>query len=430
MELGALPSSGNLWVGYSGGLDSSVLLHALCARPELRARVKALHVHHGLSPKADDWLAHCQAQCLALAVPFFYERVQLAHQPNGLEQAARQARYEVYRRHCLSGDTLLLAHHGDDQIETFFMRMLRGAGLQGAAAMAQERELKNGVRLLRPLLHVLREELEAYAQAHELVWVEDESNQDSRYARNFWRNAVLPLVWQRFAGQKTALLRSIYQLGEDQALLTELLTPEFEAVRQLCPWPNCAPSLLSLTALRAYPASHWPYLVRLWLQELGLHQPSAQWFVELRRMIDAQADATPCLHLGAWQLHRHQGQLFLVQPAALMVQSIELTQAQWPWGQGRILATPSTAGLKAGRYELWPAGKVRGLKLKARFRPRKTLSAWLQEAGIPAALRENWPVFLADGELCAILNVAIAEAYWLETVTELQQTGHCLTYKN
>ena len=98
-------------------------------------------------------------------------------------------------------------------------------------------------------------------------------------------------------------------------------------------------------------------------------------------------------------------------------------------GQGRILATPSTAGLKAGRYELWPAGKVRGLKLKARFRPRKTLSAWLQEASIPAALRENWPVFLADGELCAILNVAIAEAYWLETVTELQQTGHCLTYK-
>lgn len=430
MDIAALPSTGTLWVGYSGGLDSSVLLHLLSARPELRGRLKAIHVHHGLSPHADAWLAHCQAQCHRLGVPFFFEKVQLTHRPDGIEQAARQARYEVYRRHCLKGDALLLAHHGDDQLETFFMRMLRGSGLQGAAAMASEREVQEGVRLLRPLLERRREELEAYAQEHKISWVEDESNQDSRYARNFWRNEILPLLWQRFPGQKPALLRSIRQLGDDQALLTELLQPELRAVCLPCSWPNCAPSMLSVQALRGYPASHWPYLVRLWLQEFGLRQPSAQWFDELKRMIDAQADAMPCLQLGTAQLHRHQGQLFLQRPFVVQPRRLNLTEGRWSWGAGQICAQPSPQGLKAGQYWLEQAGAVRHLKLKAAGRPRKTLSQWLQEAGVPASLRENWPVLLAEGELCGILNVALAQSHEVPVVTERQQTGYCLTYQN
>ena len=175
------PSARRLWLGYSGGLDSTVLLHLLV---RLGSEVTALHVHHGLSARADHWLAHCQAQADRLGVPFQALRVQVDRRDGGMEQGARTARYRAFAEVMAPGDQLLLAHHGDDQAETLLLRLMRGAGPRGLAAMAESRALGEGKSILRPLLKVPRAELEAYAHTEGLEWIEDDSNADLSIDRN------------------------------------------------------------------------------------------------------------------------------------------------------------------------------------------------------------------------------------------------------
>jgi tRNA(Ile)-lysidine synthase len=171
------------WVAFSGGLDSTVLLHMLvwlAHRHELPV-IRAIHVHHGLQAAGDHWPAHCQAVCDGLGIPLQVVRVKVLPGAS-MERAAREARYEALSG-CLSeGDLLLTGQHRDDQAETVLFRLLRGAGVRGLAAMPVERPLGLG-RLLRPLLGVSRAELEAYARRNALRWVEDPSNQDHDYSR-------------------------------------------------------------------------------------------------------------------------------------------------------------------------------------------------------------------------------------------------------
>lgn len=184
--------AGGWCVAFSGGLDSTVLLHLLAqlARSEALPALSALHVHHGLQAAADGWPAHCQAVCRSLGIPLRVERVQVAV-GGSIEQAARDARYRAFQANLGEGQVLLTAQHLDDQAETLLFRLLRGAGLRGLAAMPVSRPLGGG-RLCRPLLGVSRAELEAYAQTHRLDWVEDPSNQDPRFSRNYLRREIMP----------------------------------------------------------------------------------------------------------------------------------------------------------------------------------------------------------------------------------------------
>ncbi len=411
-SLKTLTPNGVIWVGFSGGLDSTVLLHLLIQQPHLKARINAVHVHHGLSANADAWLSHCQQQCEHWQVPFYSEKVQLNDLADGVEQAARAARYGVYKQYCQSGDSLLLAQHADDQLETFFMRLLRGAGLHGLTAIAAERQFSDNVQLLRPLLSVSRAELEQYVQQHQLNWVEDESNSDSRFERNWWRNEILPVLWRKFPQRKKAVLRSIEQLQQDQQLLDELLTP---IINQACiewRWPSCFPVGLDIQQLNALPEHYKPYVVRGWLGKNGLMQPSQQWLVQLQQdVIQARVDAQPVLSLADWQVQRHKQKLFVFKPHAVETeQSIFLSQEQViAWSGGVITVAAAQFGMKAGEYTLTSAGKVRGQRLQAKDRPPKTVKAFLQEADIPTALRDSWPVLLQNDHLVSIIGIAQAE---------------------
>lgn len=169
------PAKGQLWVGFSGGLDSTVLLHLL---NQNGIPVRAVHVHHGLSSNADGWLRHCEVFARELQVPFIAVRMQVDRSDGGVEQGARKARYKAFDSVMSSGDQMLLGHHGDDQAETFLYRLMRGAGALGLSGMAESRPLGEGKSLLRPLLSVGRSELEAWALEHGLRWIEDESNAD------------------------------------------------------------------------------------------------------------------------------------------------------------------------------------------------------------------------------------------------------------
>ncbi len=406
-----LSAEGRLIVGFSGGLDSSVLLHALAQNEALKTRIVALHVHHGLSPNADQWEAHCQAVSDDLGVAFMSARVAVASDGQGIEQAARNARYRVFQDYAQQDDVVLLAHHNDDQIETFFQRLLRGSGLTGLAAMTPARPLFDGskVLLVRPLLDLSRKQLEMYAQTQQLSWVDDESNRDIRYERNWWRNELLPQIWQRFAGREGSLKRSLEQLQTDQALLHELLAPEIHACLARCAWPGTHEFICSIAALNDKPQHHRPYLLRGWLARCGVSMPAAVMLDRIQReVIEAAEDRHPQVVLGDVCVRRYQQHLYVTQPLEDVTPCvIDLgsdTQLLWA---GRTIAVTNTGqeGLAPGRYDLIPAYLCTGQTLRPAGRPQKTLKHVWQENSIPPWLRDRWPLLLQDGKLCAVVGV-------------------------
>ncbi|GAE56601.1 hypothetical protein XPR_3236, partial [Xanthomonas arboricola pv. pruni MAFF 301420] len=249
---GLLPPAappGPVLVAYSGGVDSSVLLHLLATTPRYRVTgLRAVHVHHGLHADADAWAAHCQRQCDALQVPLQVAQVQVARDSGlGLEAAARHARHVAFAAALAPGEWLALAHHRDDQAETFLLRALRASGPDGLAAMRAQRPFAAGM-LWRPLLAHARAEVLAYAQAHRLQWIEDPSNADARHDRNFLRTQLMPVLQQRWPQAAEALARSA-QLSADAS---DLLLQEDTA---LLPGLLTAAGALDLPALRAQPGN-------------------------------------------------------------------------------------------------------------------------------------------------------------------------------
>jgi len=208
------------WVGFSGGLDSTVLLHAL-AQLHLPVPVRALHINHQISPNADAWQIQCAEFCAQYSIPFHAEKVRVENTGKGIEDAARAVRYSVFEKNLAPNDFLLTAHHANDQAETLLLRLMRGTGPRGLAAMAAVRALGAG-SLVRPLLHFTRAELEAYARLHQLSWVDDESNLDNDYDRNFLRNQVIPLLHNRWPEFKRKWQQTAELCAQQEMVMEEI----------------------------------------------------------------------------------------------------------------------------------------------------------------------------------------------------------------
>lgn len=267
-----------LCVGLSGGCDSVVLLHLL-SQLGFSNRLSAIHVHHGLSPNADLWIRFCVEYCRNLGLPLRVERVVVDRKNGlGLEAAARQARYAAFAQSAT--DCLLLAQHRGDQAETVLFNLLRGTGVTGAAAMPVERRFA-GLRLLRPLLGVSRSEIEAYAQANNLAWVEDESNADLSLTRNYLRHQALVGLSQRFPAAEASLAQAATNFAEAAALLDELaeldwgLASDGEALR--------------LSVLRKLSLPRLKNLLRYHLRQLGWRVPVATRLDEFARQLQSAA---------------------------------------------------------------------------------------------------------------------------------------------
>ncbi len=406
-----LRPAATLWVGFSGGLDSTVLLYLLASDPAWRGKLRAVHINHGLSANAPAWQAHCAAVCQTLGVPLTVEQVSVAAGAS-VENAARQARYQAFARHLRQGDLLLLGHHADDQCETFFQRLFRGAGLNGLGAMAAVRELSPGIMLLRPLLACPRRQLEGYARRQRLHWVDDESNLDPRYERNWWRHELLPRIFARYPGKQAALLRSVQQLQQDQQLLSHLLQPHLQACLVSHQWPATASPACNIVSLSEQEARLQPYIVREWLQRLGYSLPSAGWLETLMQdVIQARPDARPQLLLGKAVIRRYGQLLCLTTPvAAAVTQTLALTDGlTLPWGGGQLTAVAASAdGLQPGSYQLLPAAELNNRRLQPAGRPAKTLKALFQENRVPPWLRAGWPALVQDGQLAALAGLAVA----------------------
>lgn len=417
--LKALPDS-RIWLAFSGGLDSTVLLHCLCQHPGLQARLTLLHVHHGLSPNADAWQQHCAQQAQQYRVPLVCHAVSVISSGLGLEAAARQARYDVFRQSVGEQDVLLTAHHADDQIETFLQRWLRGAGLQGLGAMRAQRALSQDSRLLpssrpspslvRPLLSHTRTELEAYAKQQQLVWIHDESNDDPRWSRNWWRNELLPTIWARFPRQKKTALRAIEQLQQDQQLLSYLLEPYLERTLRPTHWPNTAPWSLDLKALFALDDLLQPYVLRAWWQRLQLPPLSQQGLRQWLQQLQANPDRQPSWPLAGGVLQRHQQHCYWYRPVSLLPERMSLsTQSSFTWAGG-VVACDSSSPCLVGDYAVIAAESSAERSLQPAQRPRKTFKQLFQEHQVPPWLRSAWPVIVdQQGRVVTLVGLAVRD---------------------
>lgn len=408
-------------IAFSGGLDSSVLLHAASRHAQAHnLDLRAFHIHHGLSPNADGWMTHCAREAAACGVPMLSRQVGLGDGGRGVEEAARIARYQALGDLCReTGCSLLLtAHHQDDQAETVLLQLLRGAGLPGLSGMAPFQPghdlLGDGVALGRPLLGLRRAELEAYAGQAGLGHVTDESNADPRYRRNALRQDVAPVLERHFPGFAPLVARSAGHVQSAQALLQELAEIDLAACRA-ADWsaPLYVPALQTLSARRA------DNLLRHWLYRNRVQLPSASRLEEIRsQMLGAAGDMHPFFDFGPMTLRRIGSRLELhprlgtppQAPVALRWQGqAELPVPAW---RGRLVLEP-TDGLGISQEELrrhalmlHPRSGQERLKVAAN-RPSRSLKALYQEAEI-APWRRLWsPLLYLNGELVFVAGLGM-----------------------
>ncbi|OXS23375.1 tRNA lysidine(34) synthetase TilS [Pseudomonas fluorescens] len=389
-------------IAFSGGLDSTVLLHLLATAKPL-VPLNAVHIHHGLQAAADAWPSHCQSVCDYLGVPLRVIRVQV---PSGasLERAARDARYQAFADVIGAGEVMLTAQHREDQAETLLFRLLRGAGVRGLAAMPVHRPLAGG-HLVRPLLGVSRAELEAYAVEHQLQWIADPSNADTRFSRNYLRHRVFPMLTERWPQAVPGLARSAEHLSEAQGLLDELARMDLQAAEQPSAFPWLGLPSLALAPLRELSDARQRNALRHWLNPLTRLPDSDHW-VGWQSLRDAKHDAQPLWSLADGQLHRCGERIWWL-PSCWS----EFSDVPVSWSDAqRPLQLP-------GNGELRFCGKAPAGPLEVRYRQggeivdvpgrgRRDLKRLLNESGLPGFIRGRLPLLYRGEFLVGVPNLA------------------------
>lgn len=406
-------------LAYSGGLDSQVLLQ-LCAslRKTQPFSLRAIHVHHGLNPQADAWAAHCRRSCEELQVEFQCLRVD-ARPPVGesLEAYAREQRYAVLKDQLQPGEVLLTAHHQNDQAETVLLQLLRGAGPKGLSAMPSLKPFGEG-RLGRPLLSQTRVELEAYAKAQGLLWVEDDLNANPHYPRNRLRHEILPQIQRHWPRATATLARSAELCAEAQAVLEEYADRDLAAVAGVRPHvAGVRPPTISVKQLLELSPARQRLILRRWFEVQGARLPNA---VKLRQLqqdvLHAAEDRQPCVSWEGVELRRYQDELFL-----MPMQTPHEPTASYPWDFATPLAIPGVGKLTA--QSLRGQGLQHKLEnVAVRFRQggetyslpdgrHHELKKFFQEQGIPPWERDRLPLLYAEDQLVAIPGYLLVESF-------------------
>ncbi len=422
-----------IWVAFSGGLDSSALLQAVARTGLAQGRLHAIHVHHGLQAEADAWQAHCAAVCERLKLPLRVERVALSAGA-GLEQRARQARYQVFSALLADGDLLLLGHHRDDQLETLLLRLLtRGGGADGLRGMPVQRPLAAGT-LHRPFLKLDRVALLAYARSQHLDWITDLSNRDTRMDRNQLRHRLLPLLEARWPQARDSLDAALQHLAEDAKLLQQALDTQL----QQCLVEDGQAMDIARLGEQLAPVR----VLRHWFAQLGVHGWPEQRLAELwRQLHDAGPDRQPSHPLTArLSLKAYDGRVWLVPAAAC---------EPWPgpvdWQLPQQLNVPAGtltaercvgAGLADSHRQL----SVQPLPADTRLQRHpdggsRRVQSLLAAARVPPWLRPAWPGLYHGAELVAVPGIAVAagaaaktgEPGWLVHWTPLTAVGSAST---
>jgi tRNA(Ile)-lysidine synthase len=400
-----------LVIAFSGGLDSTVLLHALSVSSDVHGKsLLAVYIDHGLHEDSVRWGDHCEEFSRSLEVEFRRLEVDvMTDAGKGTEAAARSARYDVFRSLIREGDWLLSAHHKDDQAETLLLNLMRGSGPAGLAGIGEVQPF-GSAWLVRPLLPFSQRDLRNYATQHELSWVDDPSNEDQQFDRNYLRHEVLPRLEKRWPEVADRLRQSAVLAGEAATMLDQLGDYDLQALGN-------RPDRLSLDALRALPSERQRNVIRYVVRELGLPAPPA---TQLRSIVadllPAREDAQPLVQWKGAEVRRYRDQVYVLPenkstPDGLAL-PMPVTGIDLGAGMGELeLAQDAAQGL---------AGQVIDAGLEVRFRSggeeiktvgqshTKKLKKLLQDEGIVPWMRDRLPLLYSDGQLVAVADLWIA----------------------
>jgi tRNA(Ile)-lysidine synthase len=407
-DLSAFSDAPHWYVAYSGGVDSTALLQLVnswCKANGQAPPLTALHINHGLQAQAADWENHCAWICRFLDVPFLALNVDVDPDGKGVESAARQARYARFEEQLEEGEVLFFGHHQDDQVETFFLRLLRGAGVDGLAAMPRQRGLGKGL-LLRPLLDYSRAQLEAYVEAQGLRYIEDPSNQDVSLDRNYLRQDVLPVLASRWPGYRQTITRAAGHLASVSGARESAVT-----IPQTCFSALGDPGLPG-GVLKVDDQVQAALVLRGWLKSGGYQAPDQSVLDEFLRQLRASTgDARPQLNSGSYRLQRYKEAIYLLPEDPGPVDQ-ELAIAP-----GGVIEIPGVGRISLRRTEsegIWLAADE-SLSLQWRdcgercrlagHKRSKSLKKVLQEAGIPPWWRQRVPLLYLEEELLSLGSV-------------------------
>lgn len=402
-------------VAFSGGLDSTVLLHALVAlREDLDTPVLAIHVDHGLHSDSDEWSEHCRKVAAKLAVDYVSRSVKVQLESGkGPEASARDARYNALHSELRFGDWLMSAHHREDQAETLLLNLIRGSGPMGIAGIGSIRRF-GPAWLARPLLDTSRESLREYAARERLEWVEDPSNVDRRFDRNFLRHDILPRLKSRWSDIAARLQRSAGHAGEASQLLTNLAAIDLESL-------GGRPERLAIDSLKALSPARQRNLLRYALRLLGLSTPTA---MQLARILDevipAREDAQPLVTWPGAAVRRYRNVLYLLpdslqeSPATIEVPSNDLPSDGIPLGAGLGVLQFHRAPVTGLSQDLVKRGiQIRFRQGGEEFQPQgqahtRKLKKLLQEEGVVPWMRDRLPLVFAGNDLVAVGDLWLA----------------------
>lgn len=406
-----------IFIGYSGGIDSHVLLHLCASIPTIKAKITAVYVHHGLQAEADAWAVHCQQQVQRLDIKFKQLRVNASPKSGqSPEEAARNARYAALQSLMQPNDVVLIAQHQADQLETVLLQLFRGSGLAGLSGIPSSKQLGRGF-LLRPLLDVPKQELEAYAKSHDLCWVEDPSNQSSEYRRNFLRNDIIPLLKSHWPSLDKTVARSASHCAQAQQVITDIVQQQMATVF------NPDDDTLMISELNRYSSPQQKHIIRYWLQHLGLTMPSHVLLEQIQAtLLKANADRDPLIKRSSYVLRRYRNKLYCLRSIAdesTMTGRWLPTYTSFPYStQYRLMCVPTSAGILS---DVWNCANVEvrfrqgGEKIRLPNRSgHHALKKLYQEAGIPIWERGTQPLVYVDDQLAAVGERWISAEFYQE----------------
>ncbi len=389
-----------LCVAFSGGPDSTALLHALAQLPVARERgLRALHVDHGLNADSRVWAEHCQRLCASLDMPCAVLRVQVeTHRGEGLEAAARRARYAAFEQNLGEGEWLLLAHHRDDQAETVLLKLLRGAGPEGLGGMRERRALGKG-QLWRPVLALSRTQLRAHVEAHGLPCIDDPSNADARLSRNYLRHDILPRLVAHWPQATDSILHSAALSRAAADTLRAQWLPAFVRIH------DADTDSLSMPGWLALPPALREPLLDHWLHRRGLPAPTAGQRQQIKRQCQARPGRTPCISWAGAELRIWKARLWALPPQPPIDPAWHCEWRGEPLAlpDGGLLRLSDPAArlpeplhvrLRRGGEHLKPAGDAHTRELRDLF----------QQGELPPWQRLACPLLYADGELVAVAD--------------------------
>ncbi|MFT5419582.1 MAG: tRNA(Ile)-lysidine synthase [Candidatus Endobugula sp.] len=424
-KMSPLPKSVKRWVvAYSGGIDSTVLLHALaeCNRRSAQPLVVvALHINHQLSVDAADWQQHCEQVATTLGVEFFTKSVAVQLAGKGAEAAAREARYAVFENFLQEDDALLFGHHQQDQAETLLLRLFRGAGVRGLMAMPESRAIGRG-NLLRPLLTVTKADIQSYAQQHQLQWVDDESNAQDDYDRNYLRNRIVPLLRTRWPALDAQLLKTSARMQQANTLLNEVAAEDLLALDAQAARVGFSVDFKKLNQLSHVRKMNF---LRYWCESVAYPLPDADQLAQIEQQFFSRSAllSSACVSWANRELRQFAGRLYLM-PALSKFTAAELI-VEWdcleslPLGDAGLLQLVNTAETNSGLVLKQQAYQIRWRQGGERSTPSQrqhsqTVKKLLQEYGLETWLRDRVPLIYCGDDLVAVGDLWVNKGYETE----------------